>query len=220
MEGLFGIHKEKGPTSHDIVNKLRRITGIRKIGHAGTLDPLASGVLIIGIGRTATKQLHQIVKFEKEYLATIRLGESSTTDDDEGEKTPHPLKKPPTKEAVLKILNTMIGEHTQMPPAYSALKIKGKAAYKIAREGKIPELKSRTVFIKSIVLQKYRWPTAQIRVVCGPGTYIRAIARDLGLQLGTGGYLTDLVRTRVGSYKLKESLTIDEFAAEAKKRAV
>jgi tRNA pseudouridine55 synthase len=219
MEGLYGIHKEKGPTSHDVVNTLRRITGIRKIGHAGTLDPLASGVLIIGIGRASTKQLDQIVKFEKEYEATIHLGESSTTDDAEGEKTPKPLAIPPTKAAVSKILKTMVGEHVQMPPTYSALKIKGKAAYRIAREGKKPELKPRTVFIKSITLKKYHWPSASIEVVCGPGTYIRAIARDLGAQLGTGGYLTDLVRTRIGSYKLKNTLTLKEFAAKAQKHA-
>lgn len=216
MEGLYCIYKEKGPTSHDIVNTLRRITGIRKIGHAGTLDPLASGVLIVGIGRTATRQLNHIVKFEKEYEADIELGASSTTDDAQGEKTDLPLKKPPTRAAVLKILKGMVGEIEQMPPIYSALKIKGKAAYRIARDGKIPDLKPRKVFIKSITIKKYRWPHVSVRVVCGPGTYIRAIARDLGAALDTGGYLTDLIRTRVGSYTLKKSLTLDKFSAQAK----
>lgn len=218
MEGLFTIYKEKGPTSHDIVDALRRITGIRKIGHAGTLDPLASGVLIVGIGRNATRQLHQIVKFEKEYEADIHLGESSTTDDAEGDKTEYPLPKPPTRATVLKSLKHMVGEIEQMPPIYSALKIKGKAAYRIARDGKIPEIKPRKVFIKSITIKKYRWPNASIKVVCGPGTYIRAIARDLGSSLGTGGYLTDLIRTRVGSYKIKNAITINTFAEKAKKK--
>lgn len=211
MEGLFAVYKEKGPTSHDIVDALRRITGIRKIGHAGTLDPLASGVLVVGIGRQATRQLHQIIKFEKEYIAEIRLGESSTTDDAQGEKTARPLSKPPTRAAVLKILKSMIGERLQTPPIYSALKIKGKPAHRLARAGVAPTMKARPVFIKNIVLKKYAWPEATIRVECGPGTYIRAIARDLGVALGTGGYLTELARTRVGSYKIKDALTLAQF---------
>lgn len=214
MEGIYAIHKEKGPTSHDIVAKLRRITGIRKIGHGGTLDPLASGVLIVGIGRSATRQLGHIVKFEKEYLADICLGYTSTTDDAEGDKTARPLQQPPTRAALLKSCKQMIGEVEQMPPIYSALKIKGTPAYKSARAGKIPELRSRKVFIKSITIKKYAWPNVSIKVVCGPGTYIRAIARDLGVALGTGGYLTNLIRTRVGSHTLKNALTLPEFEAQ------
>lgn len=218
MEGIFGIYKEKGPTSHDIVDKLRRITGIRKIGHAGTLDPLASGILVVGVGRAATRQLNHIVKFEKEYAAMIRLGESSSTDDAEGEKIPHPLPKPPARSTVLAALKKMKGEQMQMPPIYSAIKIHGKPAHRLARSGRLPELKVRKVFIKTIVLKKYTWPEATIRVVCGPGTYIRSIARDLGTALGTGGYLASLERTRVGSYNLKNAMTVAAFAEQHQKQ--
>ena len=204
MKGIFAVYKPKGPTSHDIIDKLRKKTGVKKIGHAGTLDPLASGVLVVGVGREATKQLGNIVKKEKEYLAKIRLGMTSTTDDEEGEKVvvvalsnaKRLLKVPEVEKAVL----TFRGEILQTPPIYSAVKVKGKEAYKLARKGQTPKLKPRKVLIKEIEILNYKWPYLKLRVVTGPGVYIRALARDIGKTLKTGGYLAELERTRVGDF--------------------
>lgn len=204
MKGIFAVYKPKGPTSHDIIDKLRKKTGVKKIGHAGTLDPLASGVLVVGVGREATKQLGNIVKKEKEYLAKIRLGMTSTTDDEEGEKVvvvalsnaKRLLKVPEVEKAVLKFR----GEILQTPPIYSAVKVKGKEAYKLARKGQTPKLKPRKVLIKEIEILNYKWPYLKLRVVTGPGVYIRALARDIGKTLKTGGYLAELERTRVGDF--------------------
>ena len=204
MKGIFAVYKPKGPTSHDIIDKLRKKTGVKKIGHAGTLDPLASGVLVVGVGREATKQLGNIVKKEKEYLAKIRLGMTSTTDDEEGEKVvvvalsnaKRLLKVLEVEKAVLKFR----GEILQTPPIYSAVKVKGKEAYKLARKGQTPKLKPRKVLIKEIEILNYKWPYLKLRVVTGPGVYIRALARDIGKTLKTGGYLAELERTRVGDF--------------------
>ena len=201
MKGIFAVYKPKGPTSHDIINKLRRETGVRKIGHAGTLDPLASGVLVVGVGREATKQLGAIVKKEKEYLAKIRLGMTSTTDDEEGTKTEvRIVGKIPTLGEIKKAVAKFKGEILQTPPIYSAIKVKGKEAYKLARQGQAPELKPRKALIKEIETLKYEWPYLEINVVTGPGVYIRALARDLGKELKVGGYLAELERTRVGEF--------------------
>ncbi len=201
MKTIFVIYKPKGPTSHDIINKLRKEMGIKKIGHAGTLDPLASGVLVVGVGREATKQLGTIVKKEKEYLAKIRLGMTSTTDDEEGVKTEIKIVgKIPTLGEIKKAIAKFQGEISQTPPIYSAIKIKGKEAYKLARKGQEPKLKPRKVEIKKIDILKYEWPYLEIRVVTGPGVYIRSLARDIGQHLKTGGYLAELERTRVGEF--------------------
>lgn len=200
-EGIYAVYKPKGPTSHDVINQLRRETGVKKIGHAGTLDPLASGVLVVGIGREATKQLASVVKKEKEYLAKIRLGMTSTTDDDEGVKTEIKIVgKIPTLGEIKKTVAKFQGEINQTPPVYSAVKVKGKAAYKLARQGQTPKLKPRKALIKEIEVLKYRWPYLELRVVTGPGVYIRALARDIGEKLEVGGYLADLERVRVGDF--------------------
>jgi len=180
---------------------LRKETGVKKIGHAGTLDPLASGVLVVGIGREATKELAKIVKKEKEYIAKIKLGATSTTDDAEGEKTksPKPLTPPPLAE-VQKAVANFKGKILQNPPVYSAVKIQGQAAYKLARKGQAPKLKSRQVEIKEMEILKYEWPYLELKIVTGPGVYIRSLARDIGQTLKTGGYLADLERTRVGDF--------------------
>ena len=202
-QGIFAIYKPKGPTSHDIIDKLRRETGVKKIGHAGTLDPLASGVLVVGVGRKATKQLGAIVKKEKEYSAKIRLGMTSPTDDAEGIKTEIKIVgKIPTFGEIKKALAKFEGEILQTPPIYSAVKVKGKKAYKLARKGQTPKLKPRKALIKEIEILKYEWPYLELRVVTGPGVYIRALARDIGKYLKTGGYLAGLERTRVGSFTL------------------
>jgi tRNA pseudouridine55 synthase len=207
--GIYPIFKPKGPSSHQIINKLRKLTGIKKIGHAGTLDPLAFGVLVVAIGRENTRKIHLEVKKEKEYEAQIKLGVNSTTDDEEGEKTEVKIGKSPTLADIKKILPEFMGEISQTPPIYSAIKIKGEEAYKLARQGKIPEMKARTVLIKNIEILDYKWPLLSIKVICGSGVYIRSLARDIGKNLKTGGYMADLVRTRVGEYKLKDCMKSD-----------
>ncbi|MBI4434927.1 tRNA pseudouridine(55) synthase TruB [Candidatus Uhrbacteria bacterium] len=220
MPTILAIWKPKGPTSHDVVDAVRRITGERRVGHAGTLDPAAEGVLVIGIGREATKHLANEVAKEKEYVATIRLGAESTTDDSEGEITPPPSHSPSHREgekvgvgrsAIERVLPHFVGHISQVPPAYSAVKLKGTPAYKLARRGRVPELKPRTVEIKEIELLESNGALLTLRVVCGPGTYIRSLARDIGHALGVGGYLTNLTRTRVGTYTKATALTLEEF---------
>jgi len=211
MSQIIAIYKEKGPTSHDIIDKLRKITGIKKIGHGGTLDPLAKGVLVVGIGREATKKLGSLVKKGKEYLAKIKLGVKSTTCDEEGEKTKIKVKNKPSLEKIKKVVSNFEGIIFQTPPIFSAVKIKGEEAYKLARQGKIPRIKPRKAEIKKIEILKYKWPDLDLRVVTGPGVYIRALARDIGEKLRTGGYLADLERVRVGDFTKEKSMTISKF---------
>ena len=215
MKGIIAVYKPKGPTSHDIIDQIRKVTGERKVGHAGTLDPLASGVLVVAIGREATRRLSLEVKKEKEYLAEIKFGLNSITDDEEGEKTiwPQPLNIP-DKKLVKETLLLFVGEITQMPPAYSALKIKGTSAYKLARKGLEVKLAERQVTIKQIEFLDYTWPLLKIKVVCGPGVYIRALARDIGNKLGVGGYLTALERTRVGDFKIEEAIKVEQLGKD------
>ena len=215
MDNIIAINKPVGPTSHDIVDEVRKITRERRVGHAGTLDPLASGVLVVGIGRQATRQLSQIVKGKKEYKAEIILGKTSTTDDAEGEKT-DVSEKAPDKSKILKILQDFVGRIEQVPPAYSAIKQKGVRAYSLARAGVKVKLAPRIVTVEKVELISYNWPTLKILVVCGPGVYIRSLARDIGKLLGCGGYLSALERTVVGGFTLKDAKTVEEFAKEFK----
>ena len=210
MKNIFAIYKPKGPTSNGALEELRRITGIKKIGHAGTLDPLAKGVLVVGIGE-GTKLLADIVGKEKEYIAKIKFGATSETDDEEGKKTKIKIVKKPTLKEIRKIVYNFKGEIMQKPPIYSAIKVNGKEAYKLARKGKVPELQPRKIEIKNISIIKYRWPYLWLKIVTGPGVYIRALARDIGAGLGVGGYLAGLERTRVGKFSKNKSLTIKEF---------
>lgn len=211
MDRIIAVWKPKGPTSHDVINQIRKITGEQKVGHAGTLDPLASGVLVVGIGRAATKELKKAVGSEKEYLATIRLGMTSTTDDEEGKKTIISDQLPVTGDRLKEKIQKFVGKIEQVPPAYSAVKVKGQEAYKRARKGERVELEPRRVEIKNIETLEYRWPLLKLRVITGPGVYIRSLARDIGNGLGVGGYLFDLERTRVGDYTKNRALTLKEF---------
>lgn len=206
--GIIAVYKPKGPTSFDMVSKLRRLTGIKKIGHAGTLDPLASGVLVVGIGREATRKLHEVVESEKEYAATIKFGAESTTDDEGGEKISVKIVKKPTHHEIEKGLLKFIGRFLQQPPAFSAIKIKGQPAYKMARRGEKLKLKKRPVEVKEIKIIKYKWPLLKIKIVSGPGFYVRSLARDLGKKLKVGGYLAELERTRVGQFKKKNAIKL------------
>ncbi len=217
--GFLLIDKPTGWTSHDVVAKLRRITGIKKIGHGGTLDPLATGLLVVGIG-AATKQLEQFVQGDKTYLATVRLGASSDTDDAEGVLRPHPGAAEPPRHAVEQTLGSFMGEQQQLPPVYSALKTAGKKHYQLARAGKAVVRTPRTITIHRIGLISYTWPDIEFRCSVSKGTYIRSIARDLGDKLGTGGYLTELRRVSVGPCAVDDAAPMDEVAKNWRERLI
>jgi tRNA pseudouridine55 synthase len=212
-EKIFAVYKPKGPTSHDVVDMIRKATGERRVGHAGTLDPLASGVLVIGVGREATRKLKEVVAAEKEYRATVRFGMTSTTDDEEGEKKEIRTIDIPSQEQIDKTLKKFVGKISQIPPPYSAIKINGKSAYKSARRGEVVALEPREVEIKKIDILEYVWPVLKLRVVTGPGVYIRALARDLGNVLSVGGYLANLERTRVGQFTKNIAVSISDISS-------
>lgn len=198
MFGFINIYKEKGMTSHDVVACLRRITGIRRIGHAGTLDPAAQGVLPVAIGNAA--RLIEYLTDEKAYIAKLHLGATSTTCDIEGEiveKNPRIV----TKEEFLDVLSNFRGEIEQIPPLYSAVHYKGKRLYEIARSGEIPEdIPSRIVRVDKIELRAFDGRDAEIEIECSKGTYIRSIIRDIGEKLNTGAYMSELLRTQSGLF--------------------
>jgi tRNA pseudouridine55 synthase len=206
------IDKPKGITSHDVVNRVRKITGVKRVGHGGTLDPNATGLLIVAVGREFTKQLSDIAhNTQKIYEAEIRLGETRDTDDVDGEVTSTNQTIIPTKEEIEAHLQSFLGQQEQLPPQYSALKVKGKAAYAIARKGQTVALKPRTVTIYSIELLQYGYPIVKITLEVSSGTYIRAIARDLGEKLGCGAYLKELRRTKIGEYHITNALTLEKL---------
>lgn len=214
LKNIYAVYKPKGPSSYGLIAKIKKATGEQKVGHAGTLDPLAEGILVVGLGRDATKQLDSIVKGEKEYIADIKLGVSSTTDDDEGVKYQMSKLKEPTIGEIKASLEKFIGTINQLPPNYSAIKIAGQRAYKLAREGKEVKLKTRPVDIKNIKVLKYKFPDLRIKIICGQGVYIRSLARDIGNSLGTSAYMSDLKRTRVGDFDLKKVVKVEDIAKE------
>lgn len=206
------VNKPSGMTSHDVVDVVRRITGQRRVGHAGTLDPLATGVLVVGVGREATKALGLISgKTEKRYRAVVRLGATSDTDDREGQVVERDEVTKPKKMDVQRALHGFVGTFEQVPPSFSAIKVGGVKSYDAARKGKSLALEPRTVTIHSIVFRKYAWPLVTFDVTCSSGTYIRALARDLGEKLGTGGLLDALERTAVGLYSIQQAATLEEL---------
>jgi tRNA pseudouridine55 synthase len=213
--GLVVVDKAPGMTSHDVVARVRRLAGTRKVGHAGTLDPMATGVLVLGVER-ATRLLGHLMLTEKAYDATVRLGVSTTTDDAEGEvvaTTPASFHQPGLVEAEFLEL---VGDILQVPTAVSAIKVDGKRAYQRVRDGEQVELKARPVTIHSLVVHDQRvagdWLDVDISVRCSSGTYVRAIARDVGAALGVGGHLTALRRTAVGSFDLSAARTLEQLA--------
>lgn len=206
--GIIAIHKPPGVTSHDVIDQVRKLSGEKRVGHAGTLDPFAEGVLVVAVGREFTKQLSTHVESDKEYLATLKLGYVSTTDDPEGEIQETKMLKKPTQAVVQKVLKKFVGKIDQIPPIYSAIKIKGKPAHRRVRRGEKVELPSREVEIFDLSLESYKYPLLTIRVHCGKGTYIRSLARDIGAELKTGAYLIKLVRMRVGGFKLNKSMVL------------
>lgn len=199
-EGILLINKPKGATSFSLVGKLRRRLGVKKIGHCGTLDPFATGVMVLLVGRNYTKLSNQFLCTEKEYLAELFLGTTTDTYDSEGEVL-NTSTYIPTLEEIQEALQRFQGEVEQIPPMYSAKKVKGKPLYKLARQGITIERKAVTVSIQTEFL-RYEYPYLYLNVVCSKGTYIRSIAHDLGQLLQCGAHLTNLQRTRSGDFHL------------------
>lgn len=216
VSGFLLIDKPLEWTSHDVVAKVRGLTGIQRIGHGGTLDPLATGLLILGVG-AATKQLEQFVQGDKSYTATVRLGATSSTDDGEGELMEQPDATPATEPEVRAALAYFQGKQEQLPPSYSALKTNGKKAYELARQGlKVPR-QPRVVVYHEMTLRKYEWPIIELTATVSKGTYIRSLARDIGARLGTGGYLNALRRDSIGKLQLAEAVTMEQLAEDWQK---
>lgn len=212
-------------TSFAVVNKIRyhicRKLGVKKIkvGHAGTLDPLATGVMIICTGK-ATKRIEEFQYHTKEYIATLRLGATTPSFDLEKEIDATYPTEHITRELVEETLKGFVGSIEQIPPVFSACKVEGKRAYELARNGEEVELKAKTLVIDEIELLDCRLPEIKIRVVCSKGTYIRALARDIGRALNSGAHLTGLVRTRVGNIKLEDCLQVEDFAEWLEKQDI
>jgi tRNA pseudouridine55 synthase len=219
--GLVLVDKPAGLTSHDVVARIRRLAGTRRVGHAGTLDPMATGVLVVGVER-ATRLLTYLVGADKEYLATIRLGVATTTDDAEGEVLARSDASGVRDGAVHAGVAALTGAIDQVPSSVSAIKVDGRRAYARVRAGEAVELAPRGVTVSEFEVLARRDATADavpvvdldVRVVCSSGTYVRALARDLGAGLGVGGSLTALRRTRVGPYTLAGARTLDQLADE------
>ncbi|WP_123026125.1 tRNA pseudouridine(55) synthase TruB [Mycolicibacterium stellerae] len=213
--GLVVVDKPSGMTSHDVVSRCRRIFSTRKVGHAGTLDPMATGVLVVGIER-ATKILGLLTATEKSYVATIRLGQTTSTEDAEGEVLQTVSPSHISDADIEAAIAALRGDISQVPSSVSAVKVGGKRAYQLAREGQTVELAARPVRIGRFEVRGIRRPAdlvdVDVEVDCSSGTYIRALARDVGVALGVGGHLTALRRTRVGRFGLDEARTLDALA--------
>ncbi len=206
------VNKPLEWTSFDVVNKLRYILHTRKIGHAGTLDPLATGLLIICAGKM-TKRIDEFQGQEKEYTGTITLGQTTPSYDLETQPTPAVDISNITEDKVKEAAATFVGIIDQVPPMHSSIKVDGKRAYSHARKGRTVELKPRAVTIARFDITACRFPEVDFRVTCSKGTYIRSLANDLGQKLGVGGYLSSLCRTRIGSYTLEQAETIEQLKA-------
>lgn len=234
QNSILLINKPPGPTSHDIVAMVRKKTGIKRVGHAGTLDPFAEGLLIVLVGRDATKRQAEFLGMDKTYEAVIHLGATSTSEDPTGIITPTVIsneceKSPATsgflgisddgsgldpglrRDDIEKAVHSFIGTYDQMPSSFSAKKINGKKAYELARKGIVPDLKPKKITIHSIDILSYEWPLLTIRCSVSSGTYIRALARDIGEALGCGAYLETLKRTSIGPYSLDDAMSIESI---------
>lgn len=218
MDGFLVIDKPAGMTSRDVVNHVQRwFPRKTKIGHTGTLDPLATGVLVLCIG-AATKLADRVQMMGKTYQTRIRLGCTSDTDDADGTISPVDVAIPPDETAIAGCLPQFVGTILQLPPRVSALKIDGRRAYDLARQGKDVKLEPRPVRVDAIRLIGYQWPHLDLEIDCGKGTYIRSIARDLGEALGCGGMVQTLRRTRIGEFTIQGSIGLDSTAAVAHSR--
>lgn len=223
-DGVLVVDKPAGWTSHDVVGRVRRLAGTRKVGHAGTLDPLATGVLVVGLGR-ATRLLTYLVGADKEYAATIRLGQATVTDDADGEIRSAAGARDVDAEELATAVAALTGSIEQVPSAVSAIKVDGQRSYARVRSGQEVDLPPRPVTIHRFVVVAQRATTTEdgmpvtdldVAVACSSGTYVRALARDLGAALGTGGHLTALRRTRVGPFTSADARTLDDLAADVR----
>lgn len=223
MNGILLVDKPKEWTSFDVVGKARSIitkspfneTGKKRfpVGHTGTLDPLATGLLVLLLGKY-TKKAPQLTKLDKTYEVTMRLGQTTTTGDEEGEKVDTSAEAP-SKEAIQAALQKFTGEIMQTPPAYSAIKVNGQRAYKLAREGKTVEIEPRKATIYKSELTRYEYPFVYFTAEVSSGTYVRSLVEDLGKELGVGAYMSDLRRTKIGQFDLKNAITVDKLSPEA-----
>lgn len=214
MVGLLNIHKPTGCTSRDVVNRVQKLVRPVKVGHAGTLDPLASGVLIVCLG-PATRLIEYAHRLPKSYRAGFLLGRQSDTDDLEGEVVELPNAPVPSREAVEAAIGKFKGQIMQRPPAYSAVKVKGRRAYQLARRGKEIELAKKPVSIHSIGVVLYDYPELLLDIECSSGTYIRSLGRDLAEELGTAALMSALKRTAIGPFLLQDAWTMDEIDADS-----
>jgi tRNA pseudouridine55 synthase len=205
MAGILVVDKPLGWSSMDVVRHVRQAAGFVKTGHAGTLDPLATGVVVCCIGH-ATKHVERIMGMPKVYDSKIDLSAFTSTDDREGEREEVPVESPPDQAAVREALEAFVGDIQQVPPQFSAVHVEGKRAYKLARQGQQVKIEPRTVQVESIEFVDYEWPVLRVIITCGRGTYVRSMARDLGRALGTGGHLAGLRRTAVGPYDLASAV--------------
>jgi len=215
--GLVIVDKPPVWTSHDVVARIRKLAGTRRVGHAGTLDPMATGVLIVGVEK-ATRLLGHLALTEKEYSGTIRLGQTTTSDDADGDITQRAPVKNVSDDRIRSAMDELTGDIEQIPPGVSAIKVDGQRSYRLARAGATPELSARPVTVSEFAAEAIRPQgdliDVDVRVRCSSGTYIRALARDLGTALGVGGHLTALRRTRVGPYDIGQARTLEQLAEQ------
>ncbi len=215
MEGFLLIDKEKGWTSFDVVKKIRNLIKEKKVGHAGTLDPLATGLLLVAVGK-ATKKLQFFVGCDKEYEVLGYFGYISDTYDADGKIEKKSDKKWKKKEVEKIIKEKFLGEFLQMPPIYSAIKLKGKKAYELARKGKEVKLDFRKVRVDLFEITDFNWPKVSFKISCGSGTYVRSLINDLGEKLGSGGYVEDLRRTKIGDFCVEEAVRVGKVKDEVR----
>jgi tRNA pseudouridine55 synthase len=213
MFGLLNIHKPAGITSRDVVNRVQKCVRPHKAGHAGTLDPLATGVLVVCIGQ-ATRLIEYVQRMPKRYLGTFLLGRQSETEDTEGTIVELANPPRPDRETIERALTDFVGEIQQMPPAFSALKVAGKRAYNLARKGVAVELQPRPVIIHSLALTGYDYPELALDIRCGSGTYVRSLGRDIARSLGTEAVMSALVRQEIGLFRLSQSLDHSSISPE------
>jgi tRNA pseudouridine55 synthase len=214
FQGVINLDKPSGISSARAVGRVKHLLPRgTKIGHAGTLDPFATGVLLLLVGK-ATKSCERLMGERKGYEAVVKLGARSATDDPEGPIELLDVPNPPDADQMRQAAAGFVGAIQQRPPAFSAMKVGGQRAYKLARQGTAVEMQPRTVTVYSLEVLEYAWPLARLRVECGRGTYIRAIARDLGEALGLGGYLTELRRTFIGGFRVEDSVSLERISAD------
>jgi len=206
--GFILIDKPVGPSSFGVIARLRKITSLKKIGHAGTLDPFASGLLVCAIGREATREIEKFVKLDKEYVADVVLGKRTDTFDRQGETIFEYSGEKIAKKKIKEVVASFSGKQEQIPPMFSAKKINGKKLYELARQGIEIERQPSKIEIFKIKILKYNWPRLKIRVKCSSGTYVRSLADDIGQKLGCGAYLEELRRTKIGKFDVKKAVKI------------